>query len=86
MTRFEQIQKEFKGVSGSIRQLYIDATLFYFVDVDEDRFEGSKTVTASCGCCGEYEDVESSLSYELEYMDESDFQELVEELKRLKDK
>lgn len=85
MTRFEQIQKEFKGVSGSI-DIYIDVTEFYFVDVDGDRFEGSKTVTASCGCCGEYEDVESSLSYELEYMDESDFQELVDELKKLKDK
>jgi hypothetical protein len=83
MTKFEQIQKEFKGVSGSI-DISIDGIIFNFIDVDEDRFDGVKIVMASCGCCGEFEDTGSILSYELEYMDESDFQEVIEQLEKLK--
>jgi hypothetical protein len=83
MTRFEMIKEEFSGVYGSLN-LYVDGTSFFFVNVDEDRLEGSRDVTASCGCCSEAEDYDGSLSYEVEYMDDMDFSDLVEELKRLK--
>jgi hypothetical protein len=83
MTRFERIKEEFSGVHGSL-DLYVDATSFFFVDVDGNRLEGFKTVTASCGCCSEVEDYDGSLSYEVEYMDDMDFSDLVDELIRLK--
>jgi hypothetical protein len=83
MTRFEMIKEKFSGLYGSL-DLYVDGTSFFFVNVDEDRLEGSRDVTASCGCCSEAEDYNSSLSYEVEYMDDSDFCDLVVELIRLK--
>jgi hypothetical protein len=83
MTRFETIKEEFSGLYGSLN-LYVDGTSFFFVNVDEDRLEGYRYVTASCGCCSEVEDYNSSLSYEVEYMDDSDFSDLVEELKKIK--
>jgi len=83
MTRFEQIQETYKGIYGAI-DLYIDATQFFFIDIDQDRMEGYKTITSRCGCCSEQIDIDSDLSYELEYMDEYDFQDLIEELEKLK--
>jgi len=83
MTRLEQIQKEFKGISGSIT-LYIEGHSFFYIDVDNDKLEGCKFVTASCGCCSDPINIDTSLSYELEYMDDMDFQDLVEELNKLK--
>jgi hypothetical protein len=82
MTRFEMIKKEFSGVCGSLN-LYVDGTSFFFVDVDGDRLEGYRHVTASCGCCSEVEDYDGSLSYEVEYMDDMDFSDLVEALTKL---
>jgi hypothetical protein len=83
MTRFEMIKEEFSGLYGSLN-LYVDGTSFFFVNVDEDRLEGSRGVTASCGCCSEVEDYNGSLSYEVEYMDDMDFSDLIDELKKLK--
>ena len=82
MKQIEKIQKEFAGVSGPI-SLWMDGTKFFYVDVDADILQGYKHVTASCGCCSEIEDIESDLSYELEYMDDLDFADLIEELKKL---
>jgi hypothetical protein len=83
MTKLEQIQTQFKGISGCI-DIYIGTTLFNFIDVDQDRLDGIKSFVLSCGCCSDYDNVSSELSYELEYMDESDFQELTEQLEKLK--
>ena len=83
MTRFDLIRDEFSGVCGAVK-LYIDGTTIFFIDVDTDRVEGCRSVTASCGCCSETIDWESELSYELEYMDDIDYQDLVEELRKLK--
>ena len=85
MTKLERIQTEFKGVYGPI-DLYIDATRFHFIDVDTDRLDGLRSVTASCGCCGEYIDHESELSYELEYMHMIDYEDLIAQLRILKEK
>jgi hypothetical protein len=83
MTRIDQIRSEFSGVCGTVN-LFIDSTTMYFVDVDGDRVEGYRTVTASCGCCSEQIDWESELSYEVEYMDDMDFSDLLDELRKLK--
>jgi hypothetical protein len=83
MTRFETIKEEFSGLYGSLN-LYVDGTSFFFVNVDEDRLEGTYETTASCGCCSEVIDYDGSLSYEVEYMDDMDFNDLIEELKKLK--
>ena len=81
--RLEQIQTQFKGVSGSI-YLIIDGTHFDYIDVDQDRLEGVRSVTLSCRCCSDYEPFDSELSHELEYMCEDEFQELIEELATIK--
>ena len=81
--KFQEIKDKFKGISGSIN-LYIDGTTIFFIDVDSDRVEGYRSVTASCGCCSETIDWESELSYELEYMEDDDYKELIEELEKLK--
>jgi hypothetical protein len=84
MTKLEQIQTQFKGVSGCI-DFYTDYdATFNFIDVDQDRLDGIKYFVLSCGCCSDYDNVSSELSYELEYMDESDLQELIEQLEKLK--
>lgn len=83
MTRIEQIRSEFKGFYGAIK-MYIDGTTFFFVDVDYDRIEGYRTVTASCGCCSDTIDYETNLSHEVEYMDDVDFDQLLDELRKLK--
>lgn len=83
MTRFDLIRDEFSGVCGAIN-LWIDGTTIFFIDVDSDRVEGYRSVTASCGCCPETIDWESELSYELEYMGDMDFQDLIDELRKLK--
>ena len=80
--KFQEIKDKFKGISGSIN-FYIDATNFNFIDVDRDIISGFRHVTASCGCCSEVIDYESDLSYELEYMDENDYIELIEILNDL---
>ena len=83
MERLKQIQTQFKGVSGCI-DIYTDYDArFNFIDVDQDRLDGIKSFVLSCGCCSDYDNVSSELSYELEYMDESDFQELIEQLEKL---
>jgi len=83
MTRLEQIQTQYKGINGDI-DLYIDGTSFYFIDVDDNRLDGRESFTLSCGCCSEFVDVDSSLSNELEYMNENEFNELISELDNLK--
>jgi hypothetical protein len=83
MTRFNRIKQEFSGFSGSIK-LFVDGTNFFFVDVDDDRIEGYKFVTASCGCCSDTVDYENDLSHEIEYMDDMDFSDLLDELRKLK--
>ena len=83
MTRIERIKKEFKGVYGAI-DLYIDATRFHFIDVDTDRIDGMRTVTASCGCCGEDIEANSEISYEVEYLDDTEFEDLINQLETLK--
>ena len=76
MKRIQEIKDRFSGVVGSI-SLYADGVQFHFIDVDEDIIEGYKT------CCPENEDYEGSLSYEVEYMDEDDFRDLIEQLENL---
>lgn len=83
MTRFDRITEEFSGVCGAI-DMFVDSTNFFFVDVDDDRIQGYRTVTASCGCCSDIVDYETELSYEVEYMDDADFEELIDELRKLK--
>jgi hypothetical protein len=84
MTRIEQIRSEFKGFYGTIDLYLGDGTTVYFIDVDEDGIEGYSTVTASCGCCSDIVDFDESLSYELEYMNDDTFDELVNKLRKLK--
>jgi len=83
--RIDRIKSEFAGVYGTI-ELYIDGTTYHSVDVDADTLEGLKLITLSCGCCGDYEHHTTDLSYELEYMDEDDYQDLITELLQLKTK
>ncbi len=83
MTRLETIQTRFAGISGGIN-IYIDGTQFFFVDVDGNRLEGYKHVTASCGCCSEIKDVDTDLGYELEWMADADFADLLTGLEELK--
>jgi hypothetical protein len=85
MTKLEQIQTQFKGVSGCIDIYTANGDeRFNFIDVDQDRLDGIKSFVLSCGCCSDYDNVSNELSYELKYMDESDFQELIEQLEKLK--
>jgi hypothetical protein len=83
MTKFEKIKKEFAGVAGGV-DLWIDGTQFFYIDVDADIIQGYRHVTAACGCCSEIVDYEPDLSYELEYMDDMDFSDLIDELIKLK--
>jgi hypothetical protein len=82
---YETILEQFQGVHGSI-DLLIDGVQFFYVDVDRDFLEGYAHVTASCGCCGDTEYRETELSYELQYMDELDFRDLLEQLEKLKER
>jgi hypothetical protein len=83
MTRLEQIQTQYKGISGNI-SLFTDGATYNFIDVDNDRLDGIESFTLSCGCCSDYDNMSTELSYELEYMDEDDFNELLSELDKLK--
>jgi hypothetical protein len=83
MTRFDRITEEFSGVYGAV-DMFVYDTNFFFVDVDDDRIQGYRTVTASCGCCSDIVDYETELSSEVEYMDDADFEELIDELRKLK--
>jgi hypothetical protein len=82
MARIDQIRSEFSGVCGAIDLYLGDGTTVHFIDVDEDIIEGYSTVTASCGCCSDIVDFDESLSYELEYMDDDTFDELVGKLRK----
>jgi hypothetical protein len=80
MTKYEQVKEQFSGIAGGI-DLYVDGTLFYYIDVDDDRLEGYRIKSLSCGCCSEaVHSNDIDLKYELEYMDDDDFQILVEQL------
>lgn len=83
MTKFEFLQKEYSGVYGTIG-LYIDGTTIFYIDVDDDSIEGYRNMTARCGCCSEVIDYETKLSHEVEYMDDNDFKDLIEQLDKLK--
>jgi hypothetical protein len=84
MTRLEQIQTQYKGISGNISLFTTDGATYNFIDVDNDRLDGIELFTLSCGCCSDYDNMSTELSYELEYMDEDDFNELLSELDKLK--
>lgn len=77
MTRLEQIQEQFKEVYGTIN-LYIDGPQFFFIDVEHNRLESNHP------SCSEYEQIDYDLGYELECLDEDGFQDLVEQLTKLK--
>lgn len=83
MTTFEQIQKEFKGITGTIN-LWTDGIQFNFINIDENEFECSELFTLSCGCCSEHQTTEREISHELEFMDKSDIADLIEQLNKLK--
>jgi hypothetical protein len=83
MNAYEEIKQEFAGVVGAIN-MYFDGGKYYFVDVDDNRLEGYRYVTASCGCCSETENFDYDLDYELEYMAEEDVADLMEQLSKLK--
>lgn len=85
MTTPDTLRETYAGSSGRIA-LYIDGTHYHYIDVDADLLEGIRYTTASCGCCSDSEGVETSLAYELEYMDRADITCLVEELETLKTK
>lgn len=83
MTKFEQIQTQFKGLIGTI-DIYIDSNQFFFIDVDDNRLEGVQLYALSCGCCHDYQNIENDLSSELDYISDEDFEELIEQLNKLK--
>ena len=80
---YEQIKDKYKGVSGSI-DYYDYSHRFFYIDVDQDKLEGVESYTLSCGCCGDYRDVVTEISYEVQYMDESDLKDFIEQLDKLK--
>lgn len=83
MTRIQKLREDFGGICGAIN-LWIDGTTFFFIDVDADKIEGYRTITAACGCCSENVDYDGDLSYEIEYMDDADYADLIDSLKKLK--
>lgn len=83
MTIFKQIQTQFKGISGTI-DLFIDGLQFNFIDIDKNEFECSESFSLSCGCCHDFQTIEKEISFELEFMEESDIADLIEQLNKLK--
>lgn len=57
-----------------------DCETIFSIDPESDTCEYFVTVTAPCGCCGETELRDTDLSYMLELMSETDFQEFVKHL------
>ena len=79
MTKIEQLKQVF--VPGKTIKFFTeDAETIFSIDVESDSIEYFVSVTAACGCCGEYEDREMGLTDFLGYMSDEDFQELLKHL------
>lgn len=51
------------------------------IDLEEEIVYYNVSFTATCGCCMEIEERENNLDDFLKYMSDSDFEELIKELK-----
>jgi hypothetical protein len=86
MTKLERLTDAFSHLPigekhKSLDMFTEDAETILFIDLDDDRIEFHVTVTASCGCCGETEFREDSLTHFLEFISDSDFEELLSLIK-----
>ena len=79
MTKIEQL-KEVLIPGKTIHFFTEDAETIFSIDIESDTIEYFVSVTAACGCCGEYEDREMGLTDFLGYMSDEDFQELLKHL------
>jgi len=52
------------------------------IDLEEEIIYYNLSFTAPCGCCMEIEERENNLDEFLKYMSDSDFKELINELKK----
>jgi hypothetical protein len=80
--KFKQFQSEFPELTTALNFYTEDCETVTFIDTDSNRVEFTRSVTASCGCCGEYEQYDDDLDNFIEGLSETDFQELLIELKQ----
>jgi hypothetical protein len=79
MTRIEQLGEVL--ISGKTIDFFTEygETIIY-IDIESNIIEYFVSVTSACGCCGENEFREDSLSHFLEFMSDDDFSELLKHL------
>lgn len=77
-----QVIRELGIGSKAIHFFTEDCETITFVDVEANLVEYYRYATASCGCCSEIIEHKSELDRFLSYMGESDFIDLIDELKR----
>jgi hypothetical protein len=80
-TQFQQFKDQFPELTTALKFYTEDCETVTFIDMDSNRVEFSRSVTSSCGCCSEYEQFDDDLDHFIDHLSESDFQELVTELK-----
>jgi hypothetical protein len=79
--RLKQIQTKFKGIRGYINLHVSGGIIFNYIDVDSNILNGISTHEYFSSTGGNFE---SKLNLEVDYMNESEFQDLIDELTRLK--
>ena len=57
-----------------------DSETIFSIDIESDTIEYFVSVTAACGCCGENEFREDTITHFLEFMSDDDFSDLLKHL------
>lgn len=80
-TQFQQFKSHFPELTTSLSFFTEDCELITFIDTNSNQLEFTRTVTARCGCCSDSEQFDDDLDHFIDALSETDFHELMEELK-----
>lgn len=79
--QFQQFITQFPELTTSLNFFTEDCEQVNFIDTESNTIEFTRTVTARCGCCSDFEQFDDNLDHFIDSLSESDFKELMEELK-----
>lgn len=79
--QFNRFKTLFPDLTASLDFYTEHCETITFIDVESNRIEFIKSITLSCGCCGEYEQFDDDLDHFIGFLSDSDFQELTDILK-----
>lgn len=84
MENFTRLKQLFPDFVGAVNFFTEDCEQVNFISFENNSVEFTKTVTAFCGCCSDIIEREENLDWFVNFLSDSDFEELIFELTQKK--